>query len=402
MRRMLAFASCLILLLAVPAVAQPRGEAVPLLVTSEWLAAHLDDPQVVVLWTDQGSHDEALIPGARAVPHESLMTMQGGHQLAATDDLVRALRKAGVSNESHVVIYGDALSAGWLFFVLDHLGHTRMSLLDGGLAKWRSEDRPIARTPVAPPRGDVHRAAARAAAGQRRRRAGAGEGRRQCSSTREARRSTRRAGFPARSSSPGPTSSPIPAARCSRAGEELIELFRAAGAASGIVRGHVLPDRPALERALLRRPLRRARRAPTTSGRGAIGRRAACRSRAADGGGDGWGRRRPRCARSSSCTRRCGRCSWASSSPFPCSRGRTASRGSPYSRRVMLVEVAVLAFNGMRCPLTDLAARYTDDRRDNFDIYLPLWLAAIQQAHLRQRVRGGPRRGGGPLVWPVA
>ena len=29
----------------------------------------------------------------------------------------------------------------------------------------------------------------------------------------------------------------------------------------------------------------------------------------------------------------------------------------------------------MRCPLTDVAARYTSDRRDNFDIYLPLWLA---------------------------
>lgn len=38
-------------------------------------------------------------------------------------------------------------------------------------------------------------------------------------------------------------------------------------------------------------------------------------------------------------------------------------------------EVAVLVVNRMRCPLTDLAARYTDDRRDNFDIYLPLWLA---------------------------
>jgi hypothetical protein len=41
----------------------------------------------------------------------------------------------------------------------------------------------------------------------------------------------------------------------------------------------------------------------------------------------------------------------------------------------MCVEVAVLATNGMRCPLTDVAAQYTDDRRDNFDIYLPLWLA---------------------------
>jgi hypothetical protein len=43
---------------------------------------------------------------------------------------------------------------------------------------------------------------------------------------------------------------------------------------------------------------------------------------------------------------------------------------------VMLGEVLVLVINGWRCPLTDLAARYTDDRRANFDIYLPLWLAA--------------------------
>jgi hypothetical protein len=42
---------------------------------------------------------------------------------------------------------------------------------------------------------------------------------------------------------------------------------------------------------------------------------------------------------------------------------------------MVLVECVVLAANGMRCPLTDVAARYTDDRRDNFDIYLPVWLA---------------------------
>lgn len=42
---------------------------------------------------------------------------------------------------------------------------------------------------------------------------------------------------------------------------------------------------------------------------------------------------------------------------------------------VVLAEVAVLALNRLRCPLTDVAARYTADRRDNFDIYLPLWLA---------------------------
>lgn len=42
---------------------------------------------------------------------------------------------------------------------------------------------------------------------------------------------------------------------------------------------------------------------------------------------------------------------------------------------MVLLEIFVLAFNRWRCPLTDVAARYTKDRSDNFDIYLPLWLA---------------------------
>lgn len=42
---------------------------------------------------------------------------------------------------------------------------------------------------------------------------------------------------------------------------------------------------------------------------------------------------------------------------------------------LVLVEVAVLLVNGWRCPLTPIAARFTDDRRSNFDIYLPEWLA---------------------------
>lgn len=41
----------------------------------------------------------------------------------------------------------------------------------------------------------------------------------------------------------------------------------------------------------------------------------------------------------------------------------------------VFLEVVVLAVNRMRCPLTDVAARYTAERQDNFDIYLPLWLA---------------------------
>ena len=42
---------------------------------------------------------------------------------------------------------------------------------------------------------------------------------------------------------------------------------------------------------------------------------------------------------------------------------------------VVAIEVLVLLLNGFKCPLTGVAARYTSDRQDNFDIYLPLWLA---------------------------
>lgn len=42
---------------------------------------------------------------------------------------------------------------------------------------------------------------------------------------------------------------------------------------------------------------------------------------------------------------------------------------------IVMVEVLIIMANRWRCPLTGVAERYTDERRDNFDIYLPLWLA---------------------------
>lgn len=45
----------------------------------------------------------------------------------------------------------------------------------------------------------------------------------------------------------------------------------------------------------------------------------------------------------------------------------------------VFLEVAVLFANRMRCPLTNVAGRYTTDRQDNFDIFLPLWLARFNK-----------------------
>ncbi len=59
--------------------------------------------------------------------------------------------------------------------------------------------------------------------------------------------------------------------------------------------------------------------------------------------------------------------------PLLAARGEFA--GAAVAAGLILLEAGVLAANAMRCPLTDVAARYTDERHPNFDIYLPHWLA---------------------------
>jgi polyferredoxin len=50
-------------------------------------------------------------------------------------------------------------------------------------------------------------------------------------------------------------------------------------------------------------------------------------------------------------------------------------RGAALLTIIVLAEVLVLAVNGWKCPLTSVAERFTEDRHDSFDIYLPGWLA---------------------------
>ena len=61
---------------------------------------------------------------------------------------------------------------------------------------------------------------------------------------------------------------------------------------------------------------------------------------------------------------------------------------------IVAVESLVLAANGWRCPLTDVAARYTADRSANFDIYLPTWLARYNKEIFGSLYAAG-------IVWTV-
>ena len=141
------------LLVTCPAAAQTRPAGPRLLVSTTWLADHLRDANVVVLQTSQAAAAREQIPGAQLVPHDSLMTMGASHDLAGASDLVTTLERAGVSNSSHVVIYGEPMASGWLFFALDYLGHERTSMLDGGLDKWKAEGRAVSAVGAPPPGG---------------------------------------------------------------------------------------------------------------------------------------------------------------------------------------------------------------------------------------------------------
>lgn len=64
---------------------------------------------------------------------------------------------------------------------------------------------------------------------------------------------------------------------------------------------------------------------------------------------------------------------------MPLASWRGKHRAAGLLAASVFVEVMILALNQRRCPLTSMAAKYTDDRSDNFDIYLPAWLARHNQ-----------------------
>lgn len=145
------------LLLAGTAQAQ---EEAPVLVSTEWLAEHLDDDNLVILnvhMAHTGMPTE-YIPGARFVDYHELEDTVNDIpiELPPVEHLVEVFQAAGVSNDKHVVIYGvnPAHEAARAFMTLEYLGHRgKTSMLNGGFERWKAEDRPTVAEAVAPLRG---------------------------------------------------------------------------------------------------------------------------------------------------------------------------------------------------------------------------------------------------------
>ncbi len=137
------------ILSAVLATAILGSPADSIIVSTNWLAQHLADPATVVLQVDhdEAAYREAHIPGARYLPYMSVITSRDGLSTEVPDvAAVQALFESlGVSTGSHVVLYGPSVMVSRAFVALDYIGKSNVSVLNGGLKKWRDEGRAVSR-----------------------------------------------------------------------------------------------------------------------------------------------------------------------------------------------------------------------------------------------------------------
>jgi thiosulfate/3-mercaptopyruvate sulfurtransferase len=131
----------------------------PLLVLGEWLASHAGDSQVRVAdvrWSlvekDKGrtAYREAHVPGAVFLDVDTDLAAPRGqgpgrHPLPAPASFAATMSRAGIGAGTHVVAYdfGDGSTAARLWWLLRYFGHERASVLDGGMARWVAERRPV-------------------------------------------------------------------------------------------------------------------------------------------------------------------------------------------------------------------------------------------------------------------
>jgi thiosulfate/3-mercaptopyruvate sulfurtransferase len=130
-----------------------------LLVSTEWLAEHLNDSDLVVVHVSRApeGYQAGHIPGARFLNRAEVGNAQQGlaNEFPPTSELITTVQRLGIGAGSRVVIYDEAagLDAARTFVAFDYLGFgDRAALLDGQWKKWKAENRPISAEvpPVSP------------------------------------------------------------------------------------------------------------------------------------------------------------------------------------------------------------------------------------------------------------
>ncbi len=124
-----------------------NGYAKPVLVTTDWLADHLNDDSVVVAEVDEDPslYDEGHIPGAVKLHWRDDLQDPVERDLVDKPTFERLMGERGIANDSKVVLYGDKNNwfAAYAYWYLKIYGHQDVRILDGGRTKWADEDREL-------------------------------------------------------------------------------------------------------------------------------------------------------------------------------------------------------------------------------------------------------------------
>jgi thiosulfate/3-mercaptopyruvate sulfurtransferase len=133
-----------------------EGGQMDSLVSTDWLAEHLGEPDLVIVdssWhmlaTNRSGRDEYLaahIPGARFLDIDELSDRRhpAPHMLPTPGEFGQAMEHLGIGRHDRIVVYDNSplrsAARGW--FMLRHFGADHVAILDGGFQKWLSEGRP--------------------------------------------------------------------------------------------------------------------------------------------------------------------------------------------------------------------------------------------------------------------
>lgn len=136
------------------------------LVSTDWLADHLEDPNVRVVdasfpipgdKTDyKAEFRKAHIPNAVYFDIDEIADQetQLHHMLPTPENFAQAVGKLGIDNDHRVIAYdvgGGYAAAGRVWWMFRTFGHDKVAVLNGGLNKWRAENRPTDKGNVTPP-----------------------------------------------------------------------------------------------------------------------------------------------------------------------------------------------------------------------------------------------------------
>jgi len=134
------------------------------LVTTEWLARNMAAPDVRIVdgsWylptekrDPRAEYAERHIPGAVFFDIDEISDEKSAlpHMLPSPEKFSSRVRKLGLGDGVRIVVYdgGSMMAAARVWWTFRAFGHEDIAVLDGGLAKWTAEDRPIDDEPVIP------------------------------------------------------------------------------------------------------------------------------------------------------------------------------------------------------------------------------------------------------------